>query len=294
VNTSGVVVERFVYDAYGQVAVKNSGWSSTTDSYNWNRLHQGLEYDSAVGWYMNRNRIYSPTMLRFGQQDPMGYINGLDVYLSYAANPINRGDPSGEAAVRPPGQGLGVKVWTVTGPERTAFSGHKYSNGISEYPTAHWRFSVHAEFEGLACADLEYRQYVKGYMTIDGHDQKFSGAPDLNRTTYVEDHSGPQHYGHRNEQALWDDHYSMPNGAWNQQKGTVYDMVDSPGTVIDYTWFWGSTYTVEIHLDFLLTVIDPKTKFVYKMDDLHIYDSVKLTADKVNYPSNWRQLDGFA
>jgi hypothetical protein len=34
-------------------------------------------------------------MLRFGQQDPMGYINGLDVYLSYADNPINGTDPTG-------------------------------------------------------------------------------------------------------------------------------------------------------------------------------------------------------
>ena len=38
---------------------------------------------------------YSPTMMRFAQQDPMGYVDGLNDYQAIADNPINRVDSSG-------------------------------------------------------------------------------------------------------------------------------------------------------------------------------------------------------
>jgi hypothetical protein len=208
-----------------------------------------------------------------------------------AANPINNLDPNGTMLLS---RSPWVKVWQVTGPERLAYNGYKYSDGVKEYPTAHWRFSIHAEFEGFGCANLEYRQYVKGYLAIDDHIQRFNAFRELNRTNYLEDSSYGRHFGHRTDAGLIDDHYSTSNGTWDQKKGMIFDMYDEPGTTIDYTWFWGSTYKVEIHMDFLFMVVDTsssKPKIVLA-DSLAINDVVWVTATKVKYPHNWRQLEG--
>jgi RHS repeat-associated protein len=98
VNSGGTVVQRYVYDSYGQFSVDDASWSGTTEGYAWNRNHQGLEYNAATGWYMNRNRTYSGTMMRFGQQDPMGYIDGLNDFQALRDNPIGRLDPLGLAS----------------------------------------------------------------------------------------------------------------------------------------------------------------------------------------------------
>ena len=47
------------------------------------------------GFKPGRSMAYSPTMMRFGEADPAGYIDGPDVYQLEGGNPINRVVPSG-------------------------------------------------------------------------------------------------------------------------------------------------------------------------------------------------------
>jgi YD repeat-containing protein len=55
IDTSGNVVERYVYDPYGQASVLTSAWGSrSSSSYGWTRLHQGLEYVGEIGLYADR------------------------------------------------------------------------------------------------------------------------------------------------------------------------------------------------------------------------------------------------
>jgi hypothetical protein len=57
VNTSGSVVERYVYDPYGKATFLNATWGTLGGSaYGWIYLHQGGRFDTTIGLYYFRNR----------------------------------------------------------------------------------------------------------------------------------------------------------------------------------------------------------------------------------------------
>ena len=60
-------------------------------------LYQGMTLDSVTGLYYARNRNYSPSLGRWINQDPAGYINGANTYQFVGFNPVNRADPLGES-----------------------------------------------------------------------------------------------------------------------------------------------------------------------------------------------------
>jgi len=94
-DASGAMQERFVYDPYGSVTILSPSWSSTADAYAWVYLHQGGRYDAASGLYDFRNREYSPTLGRWMQRDPAGYVDGSNLYQDERSNPTAFTDPSG-------------------------------------------------------------------------------------------------------------------------------------------------------------------------------------------------------
>ena len=66
VNTSGAVVERFVYDPYGAATVLDASWGARSGSaYDWTVLWQGQHWDSVSGLYWFREGGYSPTLGRW-------------------------------------------------------------------------------------------------------------------------------------------------------------------------------------------------------------------------------------
>ncbi|MFO0811060.1 MAG: RHS repeat-associated core domain-containing protein [Gemmataceae bacterium] len=99
VNTSGTVVERYAYDAYGKATPYTASWgtpSGGTTQYAWQYLHQGLRYDAADALYDNRMRIYSAEYMRFLQNDPIGFAAGdPDTYRYVGNGPTGHTDPSG-------------------------------------------------------------------------------------------------------------------------------------------------------------------------------------------------------
>ncbi len=110
VDTSGTVVERFVYDPYGSVTVLTASWGAGSDTYSWNYLFQGLRYDTTSELYYSRNRDYSPTLGRFLQQDPAGFSAGDDnLYRFEEGQPTFYVDPLGETRTKlPPPQPGGL------------------------------------------------------------------------------------------------------------------------------------------------------------------------------------------
>ena len=84
-NSSGVVVNTYAYSPFGE----GGSMSGTTFGYT------GQRYDPETGLYYYKNRHYSPELGRFLQPDPVGYLDGLNVY-QYALNDPNMfTDPEG-------------------------------------------------------------------------------------------------------------------------------------------------------------------------------------------------------
>ncbi|MGP0026218.1 MAG: RHS repeat-associated core domain-containing protein, partial [Streptosporangiaceae bacterium] len=106
-NASGVVQERYSYDAYGHVTVYNSGWTvtGTASAFGNTILFAGMDCDPATGLYYDSARWYNPSTGGFLTTDPI--LSSANLY-EYAGNdPTGEADPSGLVAQGPP--------WTASG-----------------------------------------------------------------------------------------------------------------------------------------------------------------------------------
>jgi RHS repeat-associated protein len=96
VNTSGAVVERYVFDPYGTRTIYTGSWSPiSTSSYDWVIGHQGLMQDGESGLIYNRARYLNPSLGRFILRDASGYTDGCNLYLDEVGNPLRHLDPEG-------------------------------------------------------------------------------------------------------------------------------------------------------------------------------------------------------
>ncbi|NCB94840.1 MAG: RHS repeat-associated core domain-containing protein [Clostridia bacterium] len=100
-NSSGSIVESYVYDAYGNVTIRNgSGTVISTSAYGNRYLFQGREYDYTTQLYNFRARWYDPETGRWLSNDPIGISGGLNLYAFCSNDPINFVDPMGWAILK--------------------------------------------------------------------------------------------------------------------------------------------------------------------------------------------------
>ncbi len=97
VNGSGNVVERYVYDPYGNMTVLSAAWGTLSGSaYAWIYGHQGGRFDATTGLYSFRRRDLSPALGRWTQADPLRFEAGDTNLYRYVGNePTIHCDPSG-------------------------------------------------------------------------------------------------------------------------------------------------------------------------------------------------------
>jgi len=95
-NTSGAIVERYEYSAYGQTQIMSAGYElRETSDYSNPYMFTGRRLDDETGLYYYRARYYKPDISRFLQPDPIGYDDGLNMYTYVGNNPLAWTDPLG-------------------------------------------------------------------------------------------------------------------------------------------------------------------------------------------------------
>jgi RHS repeat-associated protein len=91
------VVERFAEDPYGKVTFYDASWNPLTGSaFAWQYTHQGLRFEALIGLFDNRVRWYSPTLMQFVSNDPIGLDASTTNLYRYEGNaPTGTSDPFG-------------------------------------------------------------------------------------------------------------------------------------------------------------------------------------------------------
>lgn len=98
-NSSGNVIERYHYSAYGELSVLDPGWGQDANGasdFGNSYTFTCRRVDTETGMYHYRNRSYHVQLGRFVNRDPVEYQGGQwNIYAYLAANPVASLDPLG-------------------------------------------------------------------------------------------------------------------------------------------------------------------------------------------------------
>ncbi|MFO0425215.1 MAG: RHS repeat domain-containing protein, partial [Planctomyces sp.] len=99
-EASGTIVERFLYKPYGQSMVLDANFGADSDGisdYAWEYRFTSREFDGETGLNYFRARFYHDEIGRFVSRDPMGFVDGSNMYSGYFVP--NALDPTGNSEV---------------------------------------------------------------------------------------------------------------------------------------------------------------------------------------------------
>ena len=181
-NASGVVVERYGYDAYGKRIILDGAGTTvrTVSSYGNNIGFTGRERDSETGLWYFRARMYSDGLGRFVSRDPAGYVDGFGLYS--ARYVPNNSDWSGKVACDPHWEPqsiiYGIAEATADNPnERDRATAERVISGIA------------GRLKKCQCVDylvLNFHSRNNGELIqLEDRDERTYLSYDHTRTTYL-------------------------------------------------------------------------------------------------------------
>ncbi|TVL96339.1 MAG: hypothetical protein CV087_23810, partial [Candidatus Brocadia sp. WS118] len=95
-NYAGGLLEYYTYDVYGQPTLFDDTSSQISSSFIDNPFFfTGRDYDFETGLYYYRARYYSPSLGRFLETDPLGYMDSMNLFAYVRNNSWNLVDPLG-------------------------------------------------------------------------------------------------------------------------------------------------------------------------------------------------------
>lgn len=95
-DTSGVVQERFAYQAYGTCTVLDPSFVPSSPSFDWEITYASYRFDPESALYQVRNRYLHSTLGNWISRDPIGYEgSSYDLYEYVSSNPCVGLDSSG-------------------------------------------------------------------------------------------------------------------------------------------------------------------------------------------------------
>jgi RHS repeat-associated protein len=87
-NASKTSLGQYEYQPYGEMYAE----SGATPKYKF----AGMYYSPDLATYYTLNRFYNPTLARWMTRDPLGMVDGPNVYAYVRGNPVNLRDSTGQ------------------------------------------------------------------------------------------------------------------------------------------------------------------------------------------------------
>jgi RHS repeat-associated protein len=256
-DTTGSVVERDSYDAYGFPTTLPSAIGNPY-------LFTGRQLDPESGIYFYRARYYDPIKGRFLQRDPADYLDGMNLYEYVRGRPTFATDPTGlqekccieKDKLNAPAEPTGKKVKIDKG-----------ANGNFIGETVYEKFKMKATFinekpgdpetKNCCCKCCEYSQWVKGEVKTDGRPDDFllpngklmkgSWIEDGNVKPNLPEYKGKSFfYGRRGDPGAPWDVYKDPG----RQTGCTYEGEDQPSKA------GRPGAVIEMHVEFEGRIVD--------------------------------------
>ena len=101
-TSTGSIAECYAYSAYGQPTILDASASVLSSSAINNRYtYTGREWDATLALHHFRARWINALTGRFTSRDPIGYVDGQNLFEFLAATPLNELDPSGNLIASP-------------------------------------------------------------------------------------------------------------------------------------------------------------------------------------------------